>query len=134
MSEEQFNKLLSKIEGNHKSEGAKMADNAWKVISTIGMALTVWIFSTVQSMDTRTAVMQKGQSTNNEIIGSLDEKIDNISDNRFTSEDYETKILPLVNQVNQNTTLLNERTERFQKVENDQQSMSLRLTVLEREQ
>ena len=100
MTPEQFNTLLDAIKSNSKSDSSKMLDNVWKVASTIGLALILWIFQTTQSLDKRTAVMEQGMLNNTKGLQEIQAKVDTFTEKpRFTQEDFNNQISPIISSI-----------------------------------
>lgn len=135
MNDQQFEALIGALNKPEPSENSKMLGNAWKGMSTIGLALTIWIFTTTQSLDKSSAVMEKGVQSNTEALNKLtvfSEKP------RFTQDDYNLQIQPLIGELNKLNKSLEAHNSfsvdiisKFQKLEkeNDNRFQSLEMEI-----
>jgi hypothetical protein len=132
MKDEQYMSLLQAVKGNHQSDQNKMLENVWKVVSTIGLALTFWIFTTTQQLDKRTAVMSTNQEKNTEELTRLNLKVDGFTEKpRFTQDDFNTQLGPVLSEISKINQELDSREKFMDDTENRFQSLELKISVLQ---
>lgn len=132
MTPEQFNTLLDAIKSNHKSDSTKMLDNVWKVASTIGLALILWIFQTTQSLDKRTAVMEQGMLNNTKGLQEIQAKVDTFTEKpRFTQENFNSQISPILTTIQSLNSELKNVEDAAEKSEGRLQTIELQISLMQ---
>jgi len=107
MTEKEAQMIASVLRADGKpDDGKKLMDMFFKFISAASMALIFWIFGSVNTLKEDNGNIKKD-------LQYLTQKVESINDftqqPRFTKDDYNTQITPLLNQVNKNTAELNSR-------------------------
>lgn len=126
MTSEQINQLAQAIRPQ-KSESQKMTDMVFKAFSTLSLALIAWTLNTVNDLKTDVSELKINQQYVSKAIGELESFTDKP---RFTSEDFERAVIPLTNQLNQNTSELNSRNSFMDKTDAKLQQLDMEIQLL----
>lgn len=112
MTKEETTAFASAIATALKSEvkppnDGRFIDMSFKALSALSMLLVVYIFNSVNILKEDNSNMKKD---NQYLIKMVEKNDDFASKPRFTKEDFDIHITPLVNQMNKNTIELNTRS------------------------
>ena len=88
------------ITTNAPKKETDIYDLGFKALSTLSMALIVWIFSTTNQTKQDVAVIKQNYEHTTEAINEMKKFT---AEPRFTKEDFQTGVTPLINNLNTNT-------------------------------
>lgn len=112
-----------------KRDSYDIPDLAFKSLSTITMLLVVWIFSTVNDMQKSVSNIQ----IDNEYTKTSVQKISDFTEKpRFTQDDFNNRIEPIIKQLNVNTAELNSRSSFIENTRDALTRLDLRFESLEK--
>ena len=128
-------KLATQLAANEKKDragtfsGTDLGDMAFKALTTITMMLTIWVVSSLQDLSQTVSNIQ----IDNEYTKTSVESIKLFTEKpRFTEEEFNSKIEPLIKQLNMNTTELNVRTKFIEETRSQLLRHDLRIETLEK--
>ena len=90
-------------------------DIVFKGISTLALALILWIFSTTNQLKQDVEVIKNNDKWTTEMMTKFREYSEKP---RFTNDDFSRGVTPLIDNINKNTTELNKRKELYENIRN----------------
>ena len=100
MTTKEAQELVEAIKKNSQSEGMKITEVVFKFISTLSMALVMWTLTTVNSMQKDMIQLSSDASYMREAISDMKQFT---SKPRFTQEDYDSQMKPIIQAIAKNT-------------------------------
>ena len=122
---------LTKQKSHQKELDSKydIGDMAFKALTTITMMLTIWVVSSVSDMSATISNIK----IDNEYTKSSVEQIKKFTEQpKFTLEDFNGRIEPIIKQLNANTSELNARSGFMEDTRNTLMRHDMRIETLEK--
>jgi len=115
-----------------KGDASKLLEGASKAASALSIAAIMWIFNTTNVVKQEVSNIKIGNEIENRYTKESFDKINKfIEEPRFTKEHFDTKIEPLIKQINSNTAELNLRSDLFKELTEGQIKHEVRLKQIE---
>jgi len=100
MTDKQVTALVDQLKRNSPSEGMKITEVVFKFISTLSMALVMWTLTTVNSMQKDMIQLSSDAAYMRQAISEMKQFT---AEPRFTQEDFDSQIKPLIQSITINT-------------------------------
>ena len=111
---------------SEKSDLNRVLENVYKLASTMSIAAIMWIFGTLNQVKQDVSNIKIENQYTKEAIQNINAYT---SQPRFTKENFDTQITPIINSINKNTAELNARNSLMESV--SQRLLKLEYTVEE---
>ncbi len=121
--------LINK-KGKHSGDKNNLFDMAFKGLSSLTLLLVVWIFSTVNDMQQKVSNMELDNGYTKESLETIKEFTEKP---RFTRDDFDQNMAPVIKQLNTNTAELNTRSAFIDETRDKLIRMEIRIESLEKD-